>query len=283
MTTTPDHALRTAIGSRGHAIAVGLTVTAAYAVIAAIAGLQVLMVESRNGQLPRIGPIMGYQFLAIAPWLPATALIFYQTRRAFRHHRVIVAVLALGVLGLAVVGTINLIQAALLTTFGSWYSVPWLDQYADGLVASGHFGFLWYVVVTLAAYAFITREPRTDSPPVRPPHEYPGAIEVGSGQARVILRPEAIDWIEARGDYVRVHAGGRGYLKLERMKALEDMLDPATFARVHRSAIVNLDRVREFVPIRRGDYHLVLESGERLRLARSRREAVLARLRARSR
>ena len=61
-----------------------------------------------------------------------------------------------------------------------------------------------------------------------------------------MLATAEIDWIEARGDYARIHRGGRSDLVRESLSSLEGRLGPARFVRIHRSAIVNLARVREF-------------------------------------
>ncbi len=88
------------------------------------------------------------------------------------------------------------------------------------------------------------------------------------GNIRVVLVSE-IDWVEAYGNYVRVHAGGQRLLARETMKRLETMLDPSLFCRVHRGAIVNLTRVREITSSGAGDALVRLDSGVRLRLSRS--------------
>ncbi|MFA6957600.1 MAG: LytTR family DNA-binding domain-containing protein [Thermoanaerobaculia bacterium] len=85
------------------------------------------------------------------------------------------------------------------------------------------------------------------------------------------LRAADIDWIEAADYYVSIHAGGRTYLLRKSMASLETELDPATFVRAHRSAIVNLDRVKEMQPAFRGESVLVLDDGTRVRLSRNRR------------
>ena len=88
----------------------------------------------------------------------------------------------------------------------------------------------------------------------------------------VVVRTEDIDWIEAADYYASIHAGGHTYLLRETMAELERRLDPERFFRVHRSAIVNLDRVREVHPLFRGDCTLVLSGGQHVKLSRSRRE-----------
>ena len=86
------------------------------------------------------------------------------------------------------------------------------------------------------------------------------------------LRTDEIDWIEAADYYVKVHAGTESHLLRDSMNALEKRLDPARFFRVHRSAIVNLDRVRELQPYFKGEYVLILQNGTKLKLSRARRD-----------
>jgi two-component system, LytTR family, response regulator len=88
-----------------------------------------------------------------------------------------------------------------------------------------------------------------------------------------VLDVDAIDWIEAADYYAMLHVGGESHLLRETMNQLEQRLDPARFVRAHRSAIVNLDRVREILPLFRGDRILVLADGTRVRLSRTHREA----------
>ena len=80
------------------------------------------------------------------------------------------------------------------------------------------------------------------------------------------------------GDYALIHTEERDYLLHERMKTLESRLDPKYFARVHRSAIVNLREVTSYTSVRRGDCELVLRSGDVVRLTRTRRTRVVERL-----
>ncbi len=81
-----------------------------------------------------------------------------------------------------------------------------------------------------------------------------------------------VDWIEAAGNYVRLHHGRESHLLRETMSALEARLSPRRFARIHRSTIVNLDRVRELHHILHGDYSVLLRDGTRLTLSRGYRE-----------
>ena len=83
-----------------------------------------------------------------------------------------------------------------------------------------------------------------------------------------------IDWIEADRNYVRLHVGKTAHTIRERISHLEETLDPRLFARIHRSTIVNLNRVREMQQWFSGDYVVILEDGTRLRLSRHYRDRV---------
>jgi two-component system LytT family response regulator len=90
----------------------------------------------------------------------------------------------------------------------------------------------------------------------------------------IFVRIPDIDYVEALGNYARIHAAGSRHMLREKMQVLEQKLAPHGFARVHRSAIVNLDRVREVVPRRTGDHVVVLTGGVRLKLSRSYRDRI---------
>lgn len=109
----------------------------------------------------------------------------------------------------------------------------------------------------------------------------PPSLQVTTGARRTRLPLADIEWIEADGDYARVHAGGRSYLVSRRMKALADELASASFVRVHRSAIVNARRVREVRHRSHGDYDAVLSDGTVVRVSRTRRDALFGWLEAR--
>jgi len=88
----------------------------------------------------------------------------------------------------------------------------------------------------------------------------------------LFLRVDEIDWIEAYDNYVRLHLGGKAHLLRQTMNELEAALNPEQFARIHRSTIVNLDRIKEMYPHFNGDYLVRLNNGTELRLSRSRKE-----------
>jgi len=107
----------------------------------------------------------------------------------------------------------------------------------------------------------------------RPPR-YPARLMVRSGSRLLFVRPEQIDWIEAEDYYSRVHVAGASYLLRASMAELEARLDPDEFARVHRSAIVNLDRVTEIHPDAKGQEVVRLVDGTLVPISRGRRAAL---------
>lgn len=90
----------------------------------------------------------------------------------------------------------------------------------------------------------------------------------------VFLDVNEIDWIEAAGVYVEIHAGGKTHLHRATISGLEAELDKRRFLRVHRSAIVNLRRIREVDGRGQGELEIVLTSGDRVRLSRTYRPAL---------
>ena len=101
-------------------------------------------------------------------------------------------------------------------------------------------------------------------------------LTLRDGARVTVLREDEIDWIEAQDYYVEIHAGGASHLHRETLKELESRLDPARFARIHRSAIVRLDRVRELRTLPSGDAEVVLRDGTPLRVSRSYKAAIRA-------
>jgi len=100
----------------------------------------------------------------------------------------------------------------------------------------------------------------------------PDRIAVRNAKGVVLLALSEIDWIEARGDYVRIHSRNRTDLLRQPIGELEKRLDASQFVRVHRSAIVNLTKVRELTVTSSGAYTAVLQNGTTCRLSRNGRE-----------
>lgn len=118
-----------------------------------------------------------------------------------------------------------------------------------------------------------------ESPPAQ------GSTTAGERSDRILLKSsgeiyflkvDEIDWIEAEGDYMKFHVAGKAHLLRETMVRLEARLDPERFIRIHRSTIVNIDRVRKLTPAFAGDYAVILADGTKLRLSRGYQERMQA-------
>jgi two-component system LytT family response regulator len=99
---------------------------------------------------------------------------------------------------------------------------------------------------------------------------------VKQGDRFLLLKAEEIDWIASSGEYATLHARKTSFLVRVALSELAEKLDKHHFVRIHRSTIVNLDRVREIQPRSHGDCDVVLHDGTQLRLSRSFRDNVLA-------
>ena len=90
------------------------------------------------------------------------------------------------------------------------------------------------------------------------------------------LRTEEIDWIGAEGDYVCLHTQGKSHLVREKISELEQRLDPSCFGRIHRSTIINLNRMKEIQPLFSGEYVVIMNDGRKLTLSRTYRDKLFA-------
>ena len=104
----------------------------------------------------------------------------------------------------------------------------------------------------------------------------PDRILIKSSGEIFFLKAEEIDWIEAEGDYMKFHVAGRTHLMRETMARLEARLDPKQFIRIHRSTIVNIDRLRKLSPSFAGEYAVILHDGTKLKLSRGYHERIAA-------
>jgi two-component system, LytTR family, response regulator len=109
----------------------------------------------------------------------------------------------------------------------------------------------------------------------------PDMLAVKSVGGVTFLKIATIDWIEASDYYSRLHSGGKSYLIRRSMADLEDDLRPFSFCRIHRSAIVNLDRVAGMALSENGEYDVLLDDGTKLRLSRAHRRRLTDLLNAR--
>ena len=99
--------------------------------------------------------------------------------------------------------------------------------------------------------------------------EYLERLVVKTNGRVFFVKTSEIDWLEAEGNYVRLHSGKESYLLRETITSLESQLDPKVFMRVHRSAIVNINQIQELQPWFHGEYRVMLNGGIQLTLTRS--------------
>ncbi len=92
---------------------------------------------------------------------------------------------------------------------------------------------------------------------------------VKSGGRVFFLKNDEIDWIEAAGNYVRLHVGTETHLLRETMNAIQKKLDPALFIRIHRSTFVNIEKIKELQPWFHGEYVVIMRDGTQLTMSRS--------------
>lgn len=102
--------------------------------------------------------------------------------------------------------------------------------------------------------------------------ERPERFMIKSKGRIIFLRADDIDWVETIGNYVRLHVGRESHLMRETMGGMEAKLEPQKFLRIHRSTIVNLDRVKELQPWAKGEYVVIMRDGVRLNMSRRYRE-----------
>jgi two-component system LytT family response regulator len=109
----------------------------------------------------------------------------------------------------------------------------------------------------------------TEVAAARPPGERPQRIAVKDGARVHVIPLDKLDFVEAQDDYVALHSGGKSFLKQQPISALEAALDPTRFIRIHRSAIVNLERVARIEPYGKESRIAILHDGTRLPVSRA--------------
>ena len=98
---------------------------------------------------------------------------------------------------------------------------------------------------------------------------FPEKLTIKDGDQITIVPVVEIDWVDAAGDYMCVHARGETYVMRVTMKDLEKQLDPSVFQRIHRSTLININRVVKLISHINGEFFVTLESGARLKMSRT--------------
>lgn len=105
---------------------------------------------------------------------------------------------------------------------------------------------------------------------------YAERLVVNNAGRVIFIRVCDIDWFEASGNYVTIHAGREKHMLRETLRGLSERLDPKVFVRLHRSSVVNVERLRELLPWSRGEQVAVLKDGTQLTIGRAFREHLMS-------
>ena len=129
-------------------------------------------------------------------------------------------------------------------------------------------------LVNLVADLRGSGEIESELPAAMPSANAPNWLPIRNGRETVRVPVETIEWVDAAGDYLCIHASGHTHILRATMREMENLLDPRLFQRVHRSTIVNLTRVKSLRAHMNGEYFLRLEGGQELKLSRTYRDKV---------
>ena len=142
------------------------------------------------------------------------------------------------------------------------------QAFRDNLIANGLLlVFCMAGFIAVAHAARFLQHLRTEA--AAPSTDWPSRVAVPIRGRTLLLQVEAIDWIEAQGNYLALHAGAATHLVRDTVSAFAARLDPDRFIRIHRGTIVALDRIVEVEPLGGGDAAVRLRTGVELRLSRS--------------
>ncbi len=98
---------------------------------------------------------------------------------------------------------------------------------------------------------------------------YPDKIMLKTAKGVSFINTNEVDWVEAAGNYIKLHVKDSGHLLRETMNNIESKLNPDKFLRIHRSSLVNIDRIKELQPLFNGDYIVILQNDTELNLSRN--------------
>lgn len=103
---------------------------------------------------------------------------------------------------------------------------------------------------------------------LQPRKKYPDRLTVRSAGKILFVHVDDIQWIESDADYIQIHTADRKYVLRETMNSVSQKLNPALFARVHRSFIVRVDQIKELQPLHHGDFAALLKNGKTIQISR---------------
>ncbi len=247
-----------------------LALSALWVGVGLISGVQQFIVAGRHDIALPLGSAVLLQIVAALPWIGLTLAIVALVRRVpLRGERRLRTLAIHGAAALFTALAANLAIVALQRAVGGGGAGPYLEGVWDGTLRWVHVVVVVYAVIAVTTELWLDRaRPRANPDPA--PGPAPEVLTLREGSTTLRLDPAEIDWLEADGDYVRVHAGGRRHLVNHRLAELAERLAGAGFVRIHRSAVVHPNRVRSVRPVGRGDQEVTLTDGSRVRVSRRR-------------
>jgi two-component system LytT family response regulator len=225
-------------------------------------------------------PTLGYTAAVFSVWALLAPVILRAAHRIYAARLPRVTATALWILGYPIATALHvaIFVALFWPVYGSSAATP-LAMVKPVLLANldkSAFAYVALIAVTHLRHRLRERA-KAERPADPAPADDEGLwIRIAGGSH--LVRFEEIDWIAAAGDYAEVHAAGRSLLTDRSLTALAEQLPQKDFARIHRGAIVRLDRVREVRRLGRGDASIFLDTGRALRLSRRYRENLATRL-----
>jgi DNA-binding LytR/AlgR family response regulator len=253
---------------------------AAWAVVVLACTIQGQLIAAYHGWRQDWWPTLGYTAAVFSIWGLLTPLVLAAADRvqATPMPRAARTILALAGYPAAVALHVLLFVVVFWPVYGARMPSP-LAMMRPVLVANVDTSVVAYAA--LIAAAAVRRRLRTRAPAdtaVAPDPADDQGLWVRNGGGTHLVRLDEIDWIAAAGDYAEIHIGGRTLLIERSLTTLAEQLPAHAFARIHRGAIVRLDRVREVRRLGRGDAAILLHGGHALRLSRRYRDSVGGRL-----
>lgn len=255
---------------------VALTAAAA---VTLISTLQLRVIDLLNGRDRGFLELLARQGLAALAWLFAGVAVVWLARRVpVRRDGAARAIAIHGVAVMGVAAGVNVLIPVFWWLAGLWPSTghSFAELSLGGFVELLHVNALVYALVSGTVQLLDRRAESREASSAGTGHVR--RLSVPGDRGVTMVDTDAIRWIEAAGDYVRLHIVDGPRLLSERMWVLERKLDPDRFMRVHRSAIVRLGAVEEVRPLPSGDAIARLEDGEEVRVSRRQRAELMDRL-----
>lgn len=235
--------------------------------------------HAEAGETLGVATSLAWQGLLYAGWAPAAGTIWLIYRRLGARASTYLALAAAGLIAIPA-------HAAFSVWLDGRFSGEGLGQFSRHVEHRLPVDILIYSALAAAGLAIrlqgerdrLARALKAARGAAEADGAVPERLMVSTGARRAVVDPGDIEWIGSAANYVVVHWDGREGLIREPLSKLEGRLDPAVFARCHRSAVVNLAKVVSAAPINDGGWRLTTASGEEIVVSRTYRDAILARL-----